>query len=62
LVDAARHAFITGSDQAMLIALAAALFGSLVAARFLPARPAGDSVPVRAEGESVAELAGAEAF
>ena len=40
LVEAARHAFVTGSDQAMLVALAAALLGSLVAARFLPARPA----------------------
>jgi EmrB/QacA subfamily drug resistance transporter len=42
LVDAARQAFITGSDHAMLIAVAAALLGSLVAARFLPARAAGE--------------------
>jgi EmrB/QacA subfamily drug resistance transporter len=38
LISAARHAFITGSDQAMIIAMAAALLGSLVAVRFLPAR------------------------
>jgi EmrB/QacA subfamily drug resistance transporter len=43
LVDAARQAFITGSDHAMLIAVAAALLGSLVAARFLPARAAGEA-------------------
>jgi EmrB/QacA subfamily drug resistance transporter len=61
LVDAARHAFITGSDQAMLIALGAALLGSLVAARFLPARPAGASVPVRAESDPFMVLAGSEA-
>jgi EmrB/QacA subfamily drug resistance transporter len=42
LVDAARQAFVTGSDHAMLIAVAAALLGSLVAARFLPARAAGE--------------------
>jgi EmrB/QacA subfamily drug resistance transporter len=42
LVDAARQAFITGADHAMLIAVAAALLGSLVAARFLPARAAGE--------------------
>jgi EmrB/QacA subfamily drug resistance transporter len=43
LVDAARQAFVTGSDRAMLIAVAAALLGSLVAARFLPARAAGEA-------------------
>jgi EmrB/QacA subfamily drug resistance transporter len=38
LVDVARQAFITGSDHAMIVAVACALLGSLVAARFLPAR------------------------
>ena len=42
LVEAAKHAFITGSDQAMIVATAAALVGSVVAARFLPARSVGD--------------------
>jgi EmrB/QacA subfamily drug resistance transporter len=38
LVEAARQAFIAGSDHALLVAVAAALLGSLVAARSLPAR------------------------
>lgn len=38
LVDSARQAFVTGADHAQLVAVAAALIGSLVAARFLPAR------------------------
>jgi dipeptide/tripeptide permease len=38
LVQSARQAFVTGSDLAMIGAMAAALVGSLVAARFLPAR------------------------
>jgi EmrB/QacA subfamily drug resistance transporter len=40
LVDAARQAFITGSNRAMIVALVAALLGCFVAARFLPARAA----------------------
>jgi EmrB/QacA subfamily drug resistance transporter len=44
LVEAARHAFIIGSDQAMIAATVAALLGSVVAARFLPARAAEDAV------------------
>jgi EmrB/QacA subfamily drug resistance transporter len=48
LVAAARHAFIAGSDRAMIVAMVAALLGSLVAARFLPAR-AREEVPVEAE-------------
>ncbi|HAM02091.1 MAG TPA: MFS transporter [Acidimicrobiaceae bacterium] len=40
LVDAARHAFITGADQAMIVATAAALLGSFVALRLLPAHSA----------------------
>jgi EmrB/QacA subfamily drug resistance transporter len=38
LVEAARQAFLTGSDHAMIVAMIAALLGSVVAARFLPAR------------------------
>ncbi len=40
LVDAARQAFGTGSDHAMIVAVIAAVLGALVAARFLPARAA----------------------
>jgi EmrB/QacA subfamily drug resistance transporter len=49
LIDAARQAFMTGSDHAMIIAVAAALLGAVVAARFLPARAAGEAVPVPVE-------------
>jgi hypothetical protein len=38
IVDMARQAFMAGSDRAMLVAVVAAALGSLVAARFLPAR------------------------
>ncbi len=38
LAHAAQHAFITGSDTAVLAAIAAALLGSLAAVIFLPAR------------------------
>ena len=38
IVDIARQAFMAGSDRAMLVAVVAAALGSLVAARFLPAR------------------------
>lgn len=38
LVEGARQAFVSGADQATLVALAAALLGALVAAVFLPAR------------------------
>jgi EmrB/QacA subfamily drug resistance transporter len=41
LVQAARDAFVSGSDHAMIGAMVAAALGSLVAARFLPARPTG---------------------
>jgi EmrB/QacA subfamily drug resistance transporter len=62
LVDAARQAFVTGSDHAMLVAVAAALIGSAIAARFLPARAAGE-VPATAEVEKAGlpDLAGVEA-
>jgi EmrB/QacA subfamily drug resistance transporter len=43
LVEAARQAFMVGSDHAMVFAVAAAVAGSLVAARFLPARAAGEA-------------------
>jgi EmrB/QacA subfamily drug resistance transporter len=62
LVEAARQAFITGSDRAMIVAVAAAVLGSLVAARFLPARAAGEqSVPVGVDELPVLELSGVEA-
>ena len=38
IVDIARQAFMAGSDRALLVAVVAAALGSLVAARFLPAR------------------------
>jgi EmrB/QacA subfamily drug resistance transporter len=38
LVDAARQAFIVGSDRAMIVAVAAVALGSVVAGVFLPAR------------------------
>jgi hypothetical protein len=44
LVDAARQAFISGADRALLVAVGAALLGALAAARFLPARPTTDAV------------------
>jgi EmrB/QacA subfamily drug resistance transporter len=57
VVEAARQAFITGSDRAMLVAVAAAVLGSLVAARFLPARAEGEEpVSVGVEDLPVLEL------
>ncbi len=44
LVDAARQAFVSGTDRAVLVAAAAALVGSLVAIRFLPARATRDEM------------------
>lgn len=41
VVQAARAAFVGGSDHAMVVAMIAAALGSLVAVRFLPARPTG---------------------
>ena len=38
VIHVARQAFMAGSDRAMLVAVVAAALGSLVAARFLPAR------------------------
>jgi EmrB/QacA subfamily drug resistance transporter len=62
LVEAARHAFVTGSDHAMIAATVAALLGSLVAARFLPAHGAGEpTVVAEAHAARSLELAGAEA-
>ena len=47
IVDIARQAFVAGSDRAMLVAVVAAALGSLVAARFLPARaPASTAEPI----------------
>jgi EmrB/QacA subfamily drug resistance transporter len=44
LVDAARQAFISGADRALLVAVGAALVGALAAAWFLPARSTTDAV------------------
>ena len=38
LVDASRQAFVAGADRAVLVTVVAAILGSLVAARYLPAR------------------------
>ncbi len=51
LVDVARHAFISGSNHAMLLAVGAALLGALVAARFLPAQPVAEAQPGLADRE-----------
>ncbi len=56
VVDIARQAFMAGSDRAMLVAVVAAALGSLVAARFLPARAAA-SAP---DPDTEVELAGCE--
>jgi hypothetical protein len=62
VVEAARQAFITGSDRAMLVAVAAALLGSLIALVFLPARAAGEEpVVVGVEEAPALALSGAEA-
>jgi EmrB/QacA subfamily drug resistance transporter len=62
LVEAARQAFISGSDRAMLVAVAAAVLGSLIAARFLPARAAGEALEaVGAEDAPALESIGAGA-
>jgi hypothetical protein len=50
LVDAARQAFVAGADRAVLVAVAAAVLGSLAAAFFLPAR---------AEAEASAQVSAA---
>jgi hypothetical protein len=61
LVEAARHAFITGSDQAMIAATAAALLGSIVAARFLPARAVDEtSAPIDVRASELPEWATAD--
>jgi len=54
LIEAARQAFITGSDHAVLVAMAAALIGSLVAARYLPARAPETTLMGRTEGVEIA--------
>jgi hypothetical protein len=51
LVEGARHAFISGADQATLVALAAALLGAVVAAVFLPARATGTAPRLRTAPE-----------
>ena len=42
LIEAAHRAFVSGSDQAMIVAMTAAVLGSIVAVRFLPARATND--------------------
>jgi EmrB/QacA subfamily drug resistance transporter len=59
LIDVARNAFISGSNHAMLLAVAAAVLGAVVAACFLPARPAGaadTTVAADTEASGVVEL------
>jgi EmrB/QacA subfamily drug resistance transporter len=51
LAAAARQAFITGSDHAMLVAVAAVALGALVAAVYLPSR----AIAAKREHEPVAE-------
>ena len=54
LVDAARQAFVSGTDRAVLVAAAAALVGSLVAIRFLrPGDPRRDGPGAGRAGRSV---------
>ena len=53
IVDIARQAFMAGSDRAMLVAVVAATLGSLVAARFLPARATAPAPEPVAEVEPV---------
>ena len=53
IVDIARQAFMAGSDRAMLVAVVAAALGSLVAARFLPARAAAPAAEPMVEIEPV---------
>lgn len=53
IVDIARQAFMAGSDRAMLVAVVAAVLGSLVAARFLPAQATAPLPEPAAEVETV---------
>ena len=54
LIEAARQAFVSGSDQAMIVAMAAAVLGSIVAARFLPARARNDAPSTAQVADAVA--------
>jgi EmrB/QacA subfamily drug resistance transporter len=60
LIDAARQAFVTGADRAVLVAIGAAVIGTLAAAFFLPARrvsqPAGDASAATPNEPARAEL------
>jgi hypothetical protein len=49
LVEAARQAFVSGTDRAVLVAVAAAVLGSLVAFRYLPARARSEATSERFE-------------
>lgn len=62
IVDVARQAFMAGSDRAMLVAVVAAALGSLVAARFLPAREAAPAPEAAAQVEPVAFEEGSPAM
>jgi EmrB/QacA subfamily drug resistance transporter len=55
LIEAARQAFISGSDHATLFAVGASLIGAAVAARYLPARATGETPAVAVEPALVAE-------
>ncbi len=58
LVGAARQAFMTGADRAVLVAVAAAVLGSLVAARFLPARAPVEVTEIEPGGERRHDVSG----
>jgi len=53
VVDMARLAFMAGADRAMVVAVVAAILGSLVAARFLPSRAAASATGSLAEFKPV---------
>jgi EmrB/QacA subfamily drug resistance transporter len=53
LIAAARSAFITGADHAQIVAVAAAVLGSLLALRFLPARADGEAAVTTAADVAV---------
>jgi EmrB/QacA subfamily drug resistance transporter len=55
LAHAAQHAFVTGSDTAVLAAIGAALLGALAAIAFLPARAAAHTPAEQTGGQAPAE-------
>jgi len=57
LAAAARQTFVAGSDQATLVAVAAAVLGSLVALAYLPARAKGAVVSIAPTEADVVQIA-----